>query len=605
MRAGLPAPPGQLFFNGERQTLARWPNKAADGLPGGEWAFVKARAATEPEQSFVYAGERPAQWPSIAGLDISIWPNYNWWQTVAPVAAVDPATHTLRLAEKLPYTIEPGRRYFFQNLLAELDAPGEWYYSVQEKRLYFWPPSDAAQAETVAPVLENAVVFEGAAHVNLIGFRIEATRGDGIVAKDARECLIAKNTVTNAGGYGIAVRGGNAIRATGNDVFGTGQGGIVLIGGDRKTLAVGGHEAVNNHIHHFGEIKQTYTTGVDVQGVGNKVAHNLIHDAPHIGILLAGNEHLIEYNEVHHVCLQGADNGGFYMGRDWTQRGNVLRYNKFHDIYGFGLAGAGADAEGVYHYESPHQAWGVYLDDCSSGTTIEGNIFYRVPLCGVMIGGGRDNRVINNVFVDCVPALHIDARWDAYCWDVMDERLKAMNYTQPPYSERYPELTQMGADPRRPANNRFRRNIIAYQADDFRGLSTAKPGSNSAVVYDFDSFDPSSTIIGDNVIFHPDKEVRVAWKAYKDAPGQTTLPWADWQAKGFDQKSKLADPLFFDAANDDYRLYKASPALQLGFKPIPAERIGLYRDEFRASWPPPSEARREGAEHKDYPVRVP
>ncbi len=601
----IAAPPGQLFFNGERQTLARWPNKAADGLPGGEWAFVKARAATEPEQSFIYAGDRPAQWSSTEGLDISIWPNYNWWQTITPVAGLDSATHTLRLAQKLPYTIEPGRRYFLQNILAELDTPGEWYYSAAEKRLYFWPPSDVAQGETIVPILENAVVLEGAMHLNFIGFRIEGTRGDGIVSRDSRECLIAKSTVTNTGGYGIAVRGGNAVRVIGNDIFGTGQGGIILIGGDRKTLAIGGHEAVNNHVHHFGALFQTYMTGVDVQGVGNKVAHNLIHDAPHIGILLTGNDHLIEYNEIHHVCLQGADNGGFYMGRDWTQRGNVLRYNKFHDIYGFGLSGAGADANGVYHYESPHQAWGVYLDDCSSGTTIEGNIFYRVPLCGVMIGGGRDNRVTNNVFVDCIPALHIDARWDAYCWDVMNERLQAMNYTQPPYSERYPDLLKMGPDPRCPANNRFEKNIITYTADDFRGLSTVKPGSNTAVVYDFDAFDPLTTVIGENVIFHPEQEVRVAWRAYKDAPGATTLTWAEWQEKGFDKKSRLADPKFFDAPNDDYRLRRESPALELGFKPIPADQIGLYHDEFRASAPPALDTRREGMAYKDYPIPAP
>jgi DNA polymerase-3 subunit alpha len=35
--------------------------------------------------------------------------------------------------------------------------------------------------------------------------------------------------------------------------------------------------------------------------------------------------------------METADCGGFYMGRDWTERGNVVRYNVFHDIYGYGL----------------------------------------------------------------------------------------------------------------------------------------------------------------------------------------------------------------------------------------------------------------------------
>lgn len=51
-------------------------------------------------------------------------------------------------------------------------------------------------------------------------------------------------------------------------------------------------------------------------------------------------------------------------------------------------------------------------------------------------------------------------------------------------------------------------------------------------------------------------------------------PWADWQAAGYDRHSVIADPLFVDPAHDDYRLKADSPALQLGFKPIPVERIG-------------------------------
>ena len=61
--------------------------------------------------------------------------------------------------------------------------------------------------------------------------------------------------------------------------------------------------------------------------------------------------------------------------------------------------------------------------------------------------------------------------------------------------------------------------------------------------------------------------------------------WASWQALGFDQHSLVADPLFVNADKDDYRLKPNSPALKLGFKPIPVEKIGPYKDELRATWP--------------------
>ena len=61
--------------------------------------------------------------------------------------------------------------------------------------------------------------------------------------------------------------------------------------------------------------------------------------------------------------------------------------------------------------------------------------------------------------------------------------------------------------------------------------------------------------------------------------------WQSWNLKGQDQESVLADPLFVDAGNGDYRLKPESPALKLGFEPIPFEKIGPYADPRRASWP--------------------
>ncbi len=61
--------------------------------------------------------------------------------------------------------------------------------------------------------------------------------------------------------------------------------------------------------------------------------------------------------------------------------------------------------------------------------------------------------------------------------------------------------------------------------------------------------------------------------------------WEGWQALGMDRHSLVADPLFVDPAQDDYRLQPQSPAYALGFQPIAIEKIGPYDDELRASWP--------------------
>ncbi|MBM3878984.1 MAG: hypothetical protein FJ387_04595 [Verrucomicrobia bacterium] len=114
-----------------------------------------------------------------------------------------------------------------------------------------------------------------------------------------------------------------------------------------------------------------------LHGVGNRVAHNRIHDAPHNAVLFWGNDHLLEFNEVYRVCMDTGDAGAFYIGRDWTQRGHVIRYNDFHDL--------GATLSGESGFNA---VMAVYLDDTACGTTVYGNIMRRINHA-ILIGGGR------------------------------------------------------------------------------------------------------------------------------------------------------------------------------------------------------------------------
>ncbi len=127
----------------------------------------------------------------------------------------------------------------------------------------------------------------------------------------------------------------------------------------------------------------TYAAGIHLSGVGNRVANNLIHDAPHSAVLYGGNEHVLELNEIHHVAQEPSDVGAFYTGRDWTTQGNLLRWNYIHDLGARGAVGT----------------MGIYLDDCDSGDSLVGNVFYRAGRVA-FIGGGRDNLVENNLMVE-------------------------------------------------------------------------------------------------------------------------------------------------------------------------------------------------------------
>ena len=187
---------------------------------------------------------------------------------------------------------------------------------------------------------------------------------------------------------------------------------------------------MNNCIHDYGQWKRMYCAGISLGGVGNRAANNLIHSAPHIAINFSGNDHIIELNEIHHVCLESNDAGAIYAGRDWSMRGTVIRHNFMHHVTGF----------------RNHGCVGVYLDDMFCGTEISGNVFYKVTRAA-FIGGGRDVTIKNNIFVDCNPAIHIDDRalgWAANCANsTMKDRLAAMPYKNKLWAGRYPRLVNI------------------------------------------------------------------------------------------------------------------------------------------------------------------
>jgi len=51
----------------------------------------------------------------------------------------------------------------------------------------------------------------------------------------------------------------------------------------------------------------------------------------------------------------------------------------------------------------------IYLDDMASGTTVTGNVVHEVNRA-FMVGGGRDNRVTNNLAVNVDEPIQFDAR---------------------------------------------------------------------------------------------------------------------------------------------------------------------------------------------------
>ncbi|MBM4086932.1 MAG: right-handed parallel beta-helix repeat-containing protein, partial [Planctomycetes bacterium] len=331
----------QLFFRGERMTMARYPNVDPKDPHGGAWAHVAATEGKEIKDRLVCTDDVIKGWTKVQYADVCIHPSYGWGWSICPIKSVSREEKKISLARSTSYAIQVGDRYFVRNLLEELDAPGEWYLDRDAGVLYFWPPGDVAQGEARAPVVKTLVELNGASYMTVRGFTLEACDGDAARIVNCESSQVAQCVIRNCGGWGVVVQGGHKSGAMGNDIYATGAGGVNLSGGDRKTLERGDNFATNNYIHHIAEFQKTYHTGVNVTGVGNTASHNLIHDCYHQGILMGGNENTVEFNIVHHTNLGSEDTGGLYMSsRDWSQRGNIIRQNIFHHVGGFGKTNA-------------------------------------------------------------------------------------------------------------------------------------------------------------------------------------------------------------------------------------------------------------------------
>ncbi len=597
----------QLFCDGLRQTMARYPNVDPTDPHGGQWAHVLYAEPAEAtnksvsdnvpavEDHFTATGDviKPT-WEKVQQAEVAIHPAYGWAWNIVPIASVDDEQDEIHLGRPVSYGLMVGDRYFVQNLLAELDAPGEWYLDREAARLYFWPPEGATAAEVTVPVSGSLLVAEGVCDITFRGFTLERCEGAAVSLKDCERVLVGGCTIRNTGSWGVSIVGGRQSGAQGNDIYATGAGGVSINAGDRATLARGDCFADNNYIHHIAAFQRTYNTGVNLSGVGNRASHNLIHDCYHQALLIGGNDQLVEYNTVHHTNLGSEDTGGLYMSsRDYTCRGTVIRYNIFHHIGGFGKADSWRPVRnGQVEFRYPGFTWGIYLDAPEVGCTVFGNVLYSVPVCGMLNHEGRDNKWENNIIVDA-PAFRASSGnypdLDRQSYSYIETLRDKGGYDT--YLQRYPELagyTDDTASHNTCAPGEFVRNIVYYTAEGGRMMREENKSAWGEGQLAWTFRGPQSAFDGfrfDGNCVHAPPELPLKFSLTVTPGPERLLTWEQWRATGQDQGSVMADPLFVDAEKLDFRLRPESPALRLGFRQIPLEQIGPYEDELRASWP--------------------
>lgn len=540
----------ELFVNGSRMTLARYPNEGYTTVkrvidPGDYvrmWADdKKSDPGYVPEEErhypprggvFEYADARVERWLSYDDVWVRGYFGEDWADALVAIKAVDKTAKTISTVHASTYSYKDGKRYYYLNVLDELDVPGEWYLDRKTGMLYLYPQTEAFdQAEVTLSLLEDTLIeAKGVSYLTFKGLTIEAGRADGMIISGSYN-TVDGCTVTQLAGGGVTANGvGNTVKNC--EVSHVGAYGVSINGGDRKTLTPANNLVENCLIHDWGVLQRTYQCGIHINGVGNRAVHNELYEAPHIAILYGGNDNEISYNVIHDVCQETTDAAAIYSGRDWTAQGNRINYNYLYHL--------------THDVQSNFGPFGIYFDDALSGQTAIGNVLVDVRDRGFHIGGGRDHVVENNIFVRVQYPISYDDRGRSlpsyfiasmdYETGTMWKNLKAVPYTSDVWSQKYPNLAKVLTDPNSDKDD-----------PDWPGNPSYSSVKNNVTV-------SCTTPVG-----------LISGSVYT----YSTVT---------DNKSYKTDPGFVDAANGDYTLKEDAKVFTdlPDFKPIPFREIGRY-----------------------------
>ena len=599
LKAQLPL----FYYDGTSMTLCRYPNADAARPYSGGWAYVPGKPVNMyrdlPDERDDLIPVRPEDWHAWSnpteGL-VNIFPRYNWWNAVKPILEVDPTNHVIVLAKRIRegFAPRPQDRYHLMGLREELDAPGEWYHDLKGGKLYFiTPKGEDPNTKRTAVLADTHAVFDLARvrNIALKGLEI-CEAGAGVSGSAIRGCLVEACRIHDVGFFD-----GNAVGLSGTentvrdcDIWNCGAYGISVTAGWSRLYAPetrDGNVVENNYIHHVGALNR-HGFGVYIGGQGSTVQHNLIHDVPRGGIFYTGRFLTISRNRIRHCNLEMEDTAAIYGGGYLSNTGTKINGNWVSDSIGFSH-----DAKGNYAFRKTC-AWGIYLDDCSGGAEVVGNLVEHCNGGGMHMHCARFNVVSNNVFVSNGglsgrPRQHSIRGWKlsdkGHCMVYMRTRAQK-SYEElighAPAWTNFITLAHPPATPDAPdgyimQGNRIVNNVWYY------------PDQPTSVVYGPGNYNVKNNVFDFNVIWPGSTNVLVRHEN-KD------LPFADWRALGQEVHSAIADPLFVDPVNGDYSYRADSPALKLGIVPVRPQEAGLYVNANRPTLPREAEGVREHPE---------
>ncbi len=367
----------QLFLNGEKMQVARYPNSGYATID--EVNSSNTLTCNELNETFDYSG---ATW--FGRTNGFATPTYI-------VTSSQGQTITLPSA---PFgDLDENEGFILLNRLELLDSAGEWYYDSVSDTVYFWTPAGDSPSnyEIRVSTYDTGILVPSKNNITIQNFSILNGKVSGIYCS-GNNITIRNNTILSPEAKGIFIHYGTGDTISGNSVQGAVHMGIE--GFTTESLYEDNNVSNTFSFENIGitGCGEWYMgSGMYVQGDDNLIRYNHIENSGYNGIHFA-KRNIVEYNYIKNVNLTKDDGGGIYTSTDQsypnaTNRNSIIRYNIIDGSYG--------TLEGWSHYNIPYGE-GIYLDNVSGGITVEYNTITNCSSNGIFLHKGYEHTVQHN-----------------------------------------------------------------------------------------------------------------------------------------------------------------------------------------------------------------